>query len=145
MTTKKKKPVRRKLTSRSRLTMVAVKKALVNSYGNITMIAQKLQCERQTVYNWLEKYPELRLLMESEREKIVDLAESKLLINVNQGETSSIHFVLKTLGKSKGYVEKQILEHEGKRPRRVSKAVIANTKPSQVASLTFTKETSTGM
>ena len=110
---KKKKSIKRGRTPRSRYTVKVFKEGIKGSYGNVTMIAQKIGCERNTVYEWLANHLELREQLESEREKIVDLAESKLLINVNQGETSSIHFVLKTLGKSKGYVEKQILEHEG--------------------------------
>ena len=98
-------------TPERRLTKTTFSRAIKDSYGNIMVISERIGCWRSTVYAWLDKEPELQKQLESEREKIIDLAENKLVENLKNGETSSIHFVLKTLGKKRGYVEKQEIEH----------------------------------
>ena len=108
----KKKTVQNRTPER-RLSKKTFSRAIKDSYGNIMVISERIGCRRSTVYSWLSKEPVLKKQLESEREKIVDVAENKLVENLEKGETSSIHFVLKTLGKNKGYIEKQILEHEG--------------------------------
>jgi len=90
-----------------------LKKAIDGSYGNVTAIALRLNCARKTVYEKLEKYPELKLVLKDERDKIVDLAENKLLAAVNRGSEYSINLVLRTLGKERGYTEKQEIQHSG--------------------------------
>lgn len=91
------------------LTKEAMIKAIEGSFGNITLIAKRLNVYRSTVYDNIKKF-DLSDMIESEREKIVDLAESKLIENIKAGKEVSIIFLLKTLGKSRGYVEKQELE-----------------------------------
>ena len=91
------------------LTKEAMIKAIEGSFGNITLIAKRLDVYRSTVYDNIKKF-DLSDMIESEREKIVDLAESKLIENIKAGKEVSIIFLLKTLGKSRGYVEKQELE-----------------------------------
>ena len=106
----KKKSVQNRTPER-RLTKTTFSRAIKDSYGNIMVISERIGCQRSTVYSWLDKELELKLQLDSEREMIVDLAENKLVENLKNGETSSIHFVLKTLGKKRGYVEKQEIEH----------------------------------
>jgi len=91
------------------LTKEAMIKAIEGSFGNITLIAKRLDVYRSTVYDNIKKF-DLSDMIESEREKILDLAESKLIENIKAGKEVSIIFLLKTLGKSRGYVEKQELE-----------------------------------
>jgi hypothetical protein len=117
----------RKKTNRKRahgkklrqLTKEAFIKAIKNSFGNISVIALRLNCERQTVYNWLHEHPELQALIDSERERIIDLAENKLVGNLKKGKDVTVHFVLRTLGKNRGYTEKQEIEHSGSIEERV--------------------------
>jgi len=89
----------------SRLNINVVSKAIKNSYGNISAIAKKLHCERKTVYEWLEKEPELKSQLDSERERLIDFAEIKLIERLKAGSESMISLVLKTLGKERGYIE----------------------------------------
>ena len=100
----------RKVTPQRRLTSNLLKKGIENSFGNVTTIAKNVGCERKTIYAWLDKSRDLQIQFDLEREKIIDLAENKLVENLNHGETSSIHFVLKTLGRNKGYYEKQEIQ-----------------------------------
>ena len=83
-----------------------------NSYGNITVISQRLDTARSYVYELIKKY-KLESAIDDEREKIIDLAENKLINKVNDGEPSMIGLVLKTLGKRRGYVERTEIEKIG--------------------------------
>ena len=96
------------------LTKEMLSNAIKGSYGILTAVANKLHCERNTVYTWLEKYPELKHQLEDERQKIIDLAEVKLVGKVNEGSESMIALVVKTLGKDRGYVEKQEIQYSEK-------------------------------
>lgn len=70
-----------------------------------------LHCDRQTVYNYAAKYPELKTVIEDERELFLDATELKLQEAVQKGEAWAVCFALKTQGKSRGYIERQ--EHAG--------------------------------
>jgi len=101
--------------------------------GMMASIAQVFGVERQTIYNWCEKYPEYRKAIDNSREVFVDIAETNLqtivkgipLLEEEDGKKvfkgwikepseSAIIFVLRTLGKKRGYTEKQELEIDGK-------------------------------
>jgi hypothetical protein len=80
-----------------------VENAIRGTRGIKSTIAERLGCSRQTLENYLVRYPELREAVESERDSIVDLAESKLITAVEAGETRAVMFVLETLGKGRGW------------------------------------------
>ena len=44
------------------------------------------------------------------QDSLLDLAESKLLENIENNENTAIIFYLKTKGKKRGYIEKQEVE-----------------------------------
>ena len=52
----------------------------------------------------------MRQAIEEGRNQLLDLAEKRLFDLVNEGHPSAIIFTLKTLGKHRGYIERQ--EHE---------------------------------
>lgn len=98
-------------THKRQVTQTALIKAIKGSFGVISTIARKLRCDRKTVYNRLDEWPELKELIAEEREEIIDLAENKLVAKIRAGEKTSIHYVLDTLGKSRGYVKKTQTEN----------------------------------
>lgn len=101
---------RQKTTFKKRvITKQAMIKAIDKSFGIITLIADKLRVHRSTVYDNIKKF-ELSDLIEAERERLVDFAESKLIENIRKGKETSIIFALKTIGKKRGYIEKQEIE-----------------------------------
>ncbi len=51
--------------------------------------------------------PSLAAALENEREATLDLAESKAIELIKEGDSSMIRFFLATLGKHRGYVTKQ--------------------------------------
>ncbi len=86
-----------------RLSVSLILTAIESSYGNITVIAQRVKCDRKTIYEWVKKEPELKAAIDLERERICDLAENKLVKKINDGCESLIALTLKTLGRDRGY------------------------------------------
>jgi hypothetical protein len=75
--------------------------------GLIASMAHRLGCERQTVYNYAKRYKTVETAIQQARIGIVDIAEAALMTKLIAGDTGAITFTLKTLGKSRGYVERQ--------------------------------------
>ena len=71
------------------------------------MAARRLGCSKVTIYNRAKKVKAVSDAIEEAREDMVDLAELALRKSVMNGEPWSVAMVLKTLGKSRGYVERQ--------------------------------------
>jgi len=92
-------------------TKAQFEKAIEGSGGIITQIAKKVGCARQTAYNCIEKF-ELQNAVKAEAETILDLAETKLVQNINNNDNTAIIFYLKTKGKNRGYVERQEIKAE---------------------------------
>jgi hypothetical protein len=59
------------------------------------------------------KYPKVQEAIDSFRGEFIDTAELSLKRAVMAGEGWAVCFALKTLGKERGYVEKQQIEHSG--------------------------------
>ena len=81
--------------------------AIKTSRGILSSAADSLGCHRRTVDRYVAKYPTVREEYEEANERVIDFAESRLLKNINDGDTASIIFFLKTRGKRRGYVERQ--------------------------------------
>ena len=84
-----------------------VRHALLASRGLISSAARRLGVVRQSIYNALERWPELREIVEEERELHLDEAETALFKAVKRGEAWAICFMLKTQGKARGYTQRQ--------------------------------------
>lgn len=102
-------------------------KALKKKRGIISHAAEAIGTTRQTIYNYINDDPLFKEAYHQIRESAVDHLESKLFEVVDgilvQGkedvylkppDTAAIIFGLKTLGKSRGYVEKTQTELSGK-------------------------------
>lgn len=87
-----------------------IAEALQNSKGFISTAAAMLGCTRKTIYSYIAKHPSLAEIVEDEKEKMKDFAESKLLQNIRDGKETSLIFYLKTQAKERGYIDKQ--QHE---------------------------------
>ena len=97
---------------KEKLTKNALVKAINNSSGLISVIAKKLSVSRKTVHNYLNRYPELKELINEEKENILDYAESKLIKKIDEEEAWAIRFLLTTQGKTRGYGNKFIEDSE---------------------------------
>jgi hypothetical protein len=88
--------------------------ALERTHGMIYLAAKELGCDPSTIYRRAEKDKKIRHTIDSFRGQIIDKAELKLETAVMNGEPWAITLALKTIGKNRGYVEKQEIESGGK-------------------------------
>jgi len=81
--------------------------ALSSLNGMVYLAARKLGCTPQTIYNRMKSSVAIREACDNARGELIDISEQKLRAAVMNGEPWAVAMVLKTLGKSRGYVERQ--------------------------------------
>lgn len=84
--------------------------AIEKCFGNLSAVAKSFGVSRPTVYKWLNSNKALKQAHDDATETFLDIAENKLMAQINKGDTTAIIFALKTKGKKRGYVEKQEIE-----------------------------------
>lgn len=84
--------------------------AIEKSHGVKASVAALLKCSRQTVDNYLERDSELAEAFDAARSTLVGKAANALVNEIenpaSDGHTRAYMFVLKTLGKDEGFVER---------------------------------------
>tara|TARA_R100000482_G_scaffold81386_2_gene32120 strand:- start:28 stop:399 length:372 start_codon:yes stop_codon:yes gene_type:complete len=85
-------------------------KALKLNLGNISEGCKAINISRQTYYRWIDDDQDFESKCQNVSESLMDLAENRLLEKINDYDTTSIIFFLKTKGRKRGYQEKQELE-----------------------------------
>ena len=100
--------------------------AYISSFGNITKSCRKSSIDRGTYYNWINKDEDFaKAISEIEpKEMLVDLAEDALVQNIKSGSTPEILFLLKTLGKDRGYIEKIQTEDTTKKDIEITVEIV---------------------
>jgi len=85
------------------------------TFGNVSQTCKVLDMDRSTYYKWLKEDEDFKIEIESvePKELFLDFTESKLVEKINTGDTTAIIFTLKTKGKSRGYIERKEIEHQG--------------------------------
>ena len=86
--------------------------ALKQAKGYVSNAAGILGCTCPTIYNYANRYPDVRIAWDDIKEARHDAVEMKLHDQIDSGNVAAIIFYLKTQAKHRGYVEKQIVEHE---------------------------------
>lgn len=86
----------------------AVIKALRDNDGIKTQAAKALGCVRQTVDVYCERYPEVMRAYLDEKEKLLDVSESKMVQIIKddtdrRAQASMVKFHLQTIGRDRGY------------------------------------------
>jgi len=127
---KKKKKVIKKVTKKKK--KVEIYESLQNDNGGHTSVAQFVEAlragggylsqaaktlgiTRQAVSQRVKRSARLQELLEDIKETYLDLAESKLIKGVDNGEAWAIKYYLNTQGKKRGYVERhELTGAEGK-------------------------------
>lgn len=87
--------------------------ALEKSLGVVTSACKMSGIPRGVFYEWYNEDPEFKKDVDDLKEVVIDFAESQLHKSVSEGNTTAIIFYLKTKGKSRGYIERQEIEHSG--------------------------------
>src|SRR5262245_30151974 len=80
--------------------------------GNFSAVARALGVTRSAVSLFVAKRPKLKAIAEECRETFVDNVESSIYKEALNGNVTAQIFILKTLGKRRGYVEKVQVEHD---------------------------------
>jgi hypothetical protein len=97
--------------AKQRFTPAQVASVLVATKGLTFLAAKRLKCDPSTIDNYCKRYPSVQAVKDAQRGQMIDLAEQKLFESIQQGEAWGITLCLKTIGKHRGYVERQ--EHTG--------------------------------
>lgn len=99
-----------------RYTAQQVADALTASHGFVTAASKALGMSDQSVRNYIKKYDVVRQACDDARERMIDYAEGALYKKIQEGDTASIIFFLKTQGRKRGngYSEKSEMELTGK-------------------------------
>src|SRR3972149_4341127 len=79
--------------------------------GLVYLAARKLGCGPKTIYNRAKKTQAIQQAIEDSRGELVDIAEQKMRAAVMDREPWAVALVVHTLGKNRGYVERE--EHTG--------------------------------
>lgn len=82
-------------------------KALEEARGGKFLAAERLGCTEETIRNYEKRYTSVRQVATKYKGRRVDVAELKLDAAVLNAEPWAIKYVLSTLGKDRGYVERQ--------------------------------------
>lgn len=90
----------------NKITKTNLEKALRDLDANFTQVARRLKVSRQAVYDAVKRY-EMQAVVDECREEMVDIAENALHNLVRNEHASAIMFYLRTMGKGRGYVERQ--------------------------------------
>jgi len=76
--------------------------------GMKTLAANRVGCTYKTFMEYSRKYPEINEAVQDSREQMLDHVELKLYDRCMNGDTTALIFMLKTLGKQRGYQEKTV-------------------------------------
>ena len=91
----------------SRKSKKAIIEAIKDSGGIMSTIARRLGVTWHTADSWVKQYDETKQALQDERETILDLAESTLFRNIKDGNSQDAKWLLSTMGKNRGYNERQ--------------------------------------
>ena len=106
--TKKKKVVSVKREIKRKKSLIS----LFNHLGNVSEMCKEVGISRDCYYRWLRTNPEYKKQVEEIHENCIDLAESSLMQQIKELNTTATIFYLKTRGRDRGYVEKQEVKTE---------------------------------
>jgi hypothetical protein len=90
--------------------------AIFEGRGIKTEIAKKLKISRQTLDNYLKRWPDLVPKLADARETIIDSAEIGLEKLIKRGDVRAIIFTLETIGRNRGYQKRTEITGADGRP-----------------------------
>lgn len=99
-------------TSGKDYTRDEVMNAVTNSYGIVSRVADALKCTWATARKYIEMYEDAKSLFSDETERVLDLAETKIIKAINLDDIGTAKWLLANKGKHRGY--NQQLEVTGK-------------------------------
>ena len=111
---------------------------------NVSKACLAIGIDRSTYYRWMDD-PDFAQSVKDAREEKIDFIESQLFRKIADGDTTSIIFALKTLGKSRGYVErKEISGPDGSKLNPIDIKVLLQKPDVRIALETIAREVENG-
>lgn len=86
-----------------KFTVEQVLAAIKDTGGIKSEVCQRLDCGRRTIYNYIDKFPEIKDAFGEEEDKVLDMAESALFSLIQNGDSTAIFYFLNNKGRSRGY------------------------------------------
>lgn len=90
-----------------KITNESIIKALIASGGVVAYAAKSLGASRQNISTRINGSETLKAAMDEIIERNLDVAENKLLEQIEHGNMTAIIFYLKCKGKNRGYVDRK--------------------------------------
>ena len=109
-------------------TKKAILTALEKSLGVVTPACRQVGINRTTYYKYLKEDQEFAKQVKDIENIALDFAESQLHKQISEGNTTATIFLLKTKGKSRGYVERSEIVHDN----QIKSTIIEWTPPRQL-------------
>ena len=88
--------------------------AIQNKEGSILEIAAKFKITPRGLRKRIQENPDLKAAQAESRERLVDIAESRLGDSVRRGEAWAVKFTLETWGKHRGFGKEIKIETDEK-------------------------------
>ena len=108
------------------LTVKQIETALRKNGGFVSRAAKSLNVTPQAIYLRMSRTLSIKKVFDEIQEKYLDLAESKLLGLINDGNLGAICFYLKCKGKKRGYIEAlQLKGDSDSKPQPIKIEIIA--------------------
>lgn len=85
--------------------------ALDLTVGNVSKACQKAKVGRKAHYQWLKENELYAERVEEINESLLDMSESKLLMQIQQDNMTAIMYHLNNKGQHRGYGNKQYIDH----------------------------------
>lgn len=121
----------------TKLTNEEIIASLRRCRGMYYLAAEHLGVTKQALAYRITNDPELESVAKDQRGKMLDKAETKLMEAVDNGEQWAIQLMLKTLGRDRGYVERQEVHSVNQvRLQVVEEIVDAHSAPEVMISVT---------
>ena len=92
--------------------------ALTKAKGMVSVAARSLDCDPETVRNYVARYPKVAEAIREARELTLDISELALYKAIQEGEGWAIKYMLATQGKNRGYVERQEITGADGQPQK---------------------------
>lgn len=94
--------------------------AIDGSLGLLTNVARRLNCDRNTVERYVNRFPKAQEALKNEREKVTDVAEGKLFQALNKGERWAVKFYLTMQAQQRGYMTTQMVKQDNSKPLNIN-------------------------
>jgi hypothetical protein len=92
--------------SRRRYTQKQVADALLAANGIMTLAAEMLGTNRETLRSYLKAFPDIEKMVEDGTERLLDKAESNVKSAIDRGDLYTSQWYLSRKGKGRGYCER---------------------------------------